>query len=57
MFDPQTSGGLILGIPAGRAEQLRETLIASGVEIAADIGAVVAEDTEGRLEIGDEPVE
>ncbi len=56
MFDPQTSGGLILGIRRDSADQLRETLIARGVEIAADIGAVVAEDTEGRLEISEEPV-
>ncbi len=56
MFDPQTSGGLILGIPGDRATQLRDTLIAMGVEIAADIGAVIGDDAEGHLEISDAPV-
>jgi selenide, water dikinase len=51
LFDPQTSGGLLLGVPHDRSEQLREALIAKGVEIAADIGSVISADLEGHLEI------
>jgi selenide, water dikinase len=51
MFDPQTSGGLVLGVSADRSEQLQEALTAQGVPIAADIGEVLSEDPEGHLEI------
>ena len=51
MFDPQTSGGLILGIPAERSRDLLDALIAEGVEPAADIGEVLVPDPEGHLEI------
>jgi selenide,water dikinase len=51
MFDPQTSGGLILGIPADRAGDLLDALLAEGVEIAAEIGEVLEPDQEGHLEI------
>lgn len=51
MYDPQTSGGLVLGIPGERAEQLKHALVDRGVAFAADIGEVLAEDPEGHLEI------
>ena len=51
MFDPQTSGGLILGISAERSRDLLDALIAEGVEPAADIGEVLVPDPEGHLEI------
>lgn len=51
MFDPQTSGGLVLGIPADRAEQLKHALLERRVAIASDIGEVLSEDAEGHLEI------
>jgi selenide,water dikinase len=51
MFDPQTSGGLILGISAHRARDLVDALIAEGVEPAAEIGEVLEPDLEGHLEI------
>jgi selenide, water dikinase len=51
MFDPQTSGGLVLGVAAAQADRFREELLAEGVEIAADIGEVIAPDAEGRLDI------
>jgi selenide, water dikinase len=51
MFDPQTSGGLVLGIPADRASDLLDTLAAEGVEPAAEIGEVLEPDEQGHLEI------
>lgn len=44
LFDPQTSGGLLLGCPEARAEALLARLLAAGVERAAIIGSVVAGD-------------
>ena len=38
LFDPQTSGGLLLGIPAERAEALLRALRAAGDAAAAVIG-------------------
>jgi selenide,water dikinase len=51
MFDPQTSGGLVLGIPTDRATAFRETLISAGIEIAAEVGEVLDHNPEGHLEI------
>lgn len=51
IFDPQTSGGLILGIPSDSAGKMVEALIAEGVEIAAEIGEVLGADERGHLEI------
>jgi selenide, water dikinase len=51
MFDPQTSGGLVLGIPADRVAAFRETLVEAGIEIAAEIGEVLERHPEGHLEI------
>jgi selenide, water dikinase len=51
IFDPQTSGGLVLGIQAERAEEFLEALIAEGVTTAVEIGEVLEVDSEGHLEI------
>jgi len=51
MFDPQTSGGLILAIDVGRAAAFQEALHREEIEIAAQIGEVVSSHPEGRLEI------
>jgi selenide,water dikinase len=42
LFDPQTSGGLLLSIPASQANQLTDELKTAGVETAAKIGEVIA---------------
>lgn len=51
LFDPQTSGGLVLGVRAEVASELVAALLGEGVEIAAEIGEVEAPDPEGRLAI------
>lgn len=51
MFDPQTSGGLVLGIRADRSAELQEALISEGVETAAEIGEVLEHHPEGHVEI------
>jgi len=51
MFDPQTSGGLILGIPSARSQELRDTLQEEGVEIAAEVGEVTETHPQGLVEI------
>ncbi len=43
-FDPQTSGGLLISVPADRAEALAARLRERGVPAAAVIGDVVAAD-------------
>jgi len=42
LFDPQTSGGLLLALPASRAEELMLDLAGTGVRTAACVGRVVA---------------
>jgi len=49
LFDPQTSGGLLLGIPAERAEALLHALRAAGDPAAAVIGVVAAPRADGAL--------
>ncbi len=41
VFDPQTSGGLLLPVPEGRSEEIVERLHAAGAEAARRIGEVV----------------
>jgi selenide,water dikinase len=41
LFDPQTSGGLLLSIPESQAEQLINDLKTAGVETAVKIGEVI----------------
>jgi selenide,water dikinase len=38
LFDPQTSGGLLLSVPAGQAQQLLQALRAAGVIHAELVG-------------------
>lgn len=49
LFDPQTSGGLLLSIPGGEAEAALAALKAAGVEHAAIIGEVAG--GTGTLEV------
>jgi len=42
LFDPQTSGGLLLSVPAAEADQLIAELRKRGIELAGPIGEVVA---------------
>jgi selenide,water dikinase len=44
LFDPQTSGGLLLVIPAARADDLIAGLKIEGIETAVRVGEVVAAD-------------
>jgi selenide,water dikinase len=49
-FDPQTSGGLLMALPAGRAAALVDRLRSSGVAAAALVGrATAAEEVSVRL--------
>jgi selenide,water dikinase len=41
LFDPQTSGGLLLAVPAGQADGLAAALRAAGVAAAVQVGEVV----------------
>ena len=41
LADAQTSGGLLLAVPASRADDLRAALIAAGTPAAAEIGEIV----------------
>ena len=43
LFDPQTSGGLFMGVGKNRAEDLLESLKTAGVIDSAIIGEVVSE--------------
>jgi selenide, water dikinase len=47
LFDPQTSGGLLLAVPESQAEQLVKKLITAGVETAAIIGNAVSSPNPG----------
>jgi selenide,water dikinase len=42
LFDPQTSGGLLIAVPAARAEGLVAALHSRGIKVAAIIGTVEA---------------
>jgi len=43
LFDPQTSGGLLISVPAEKADELLDKLKASGSDGAAIVGEVVRE--------------
>jgi selenide,water dikinase len=51
LFDPQTSGGLLMGVDGNQAARLCEKLVAAGYEQASVIGKVVdnADDTSGYI--------
>jgi len=51
MFDPQTSGGLVLGVPKELAGKVLEALHQRGVSDASEIGEALEKDPVGRLEI------
>jgi selenide,water dikinase len=51
IFDPQTSGGLVIGIKESLAGALLQELRDRGVGPVAEIGTVVAPDAHGSLEI------
>ncbi|MBF8269782.1 MAG: selenide, water dikinase SelD [Gammaproteobacteria bacterium] len=42
LYDPQTSGGLLLALPASQAEAAIRALVAAGVPAAVKVGEVVA---------------
>lgn len=46
LFDPQTSGGLLIAVAANEAEKLVDALKAKGIEVAAIVGEVIAEPVE-----------
>jgi selenide,water dikinase len=46
MFDPQTSGGLLISVSARQAEALVAALKDAGIEDAAQIGEVISESEE-----------
>ena len=50
LFDPQTSGGLLIAVPGSQAHQLAARMRAEGVEDATVIGEVVAE-PKGRVRV------
>jgi selenide,water dikinase len=49
LFDPQTAGGLLIGLPASAAIACLADLHAAGYTKAAAIGEVVAETSAGPL--------
>jgi selenide,water dikinase len=50
LFDPQTSGGLLIAVPKAKASRLMKRLHSEGVAEAAVIGEVVAE-PKGRIRV------
>jgi selenide,water dikinase len=56
LFDPQTSGGLLIAVPGEKAEKMVKRLKGKGIEEAAIIGKVVDEPKE-RIVVVSEEVE
>ena len=50
VFDPQTSGGLLMAVPAARADALLKQLHGAGVTAAAVIGEATAQHP-GRIRL------
>jgi selenide,water dikinase len=50
LYDPQTSGGLLISLPPGEAEKLVATLIKEGHVHSCIVGEVVKEPP-GRIQI------
>jgi selenide,water dikinase len=50
LADAQTSGGLLIAVPAEKGAQLKEELTRNGVPVFAEIGEIVA-DHQGRIAI------
>ncbi len=46
LFDPQTSGGLLISVSAEKSQGMVLALKARGVEIAAVVGEVIAQTKE-----------
>jgi selenide,water dikinase len=51
LADAQTSGGLLIAIPATRADELEQALKDAGSVIVARIGVMEAEDDTGRIDV------
>jgi len=51
LCDPQTSGGLIIAVAAGRAEELIALLKTAGTAAAAVIGAIEEKEDENAIAI------
>lgn len=45
LYDPQTSGGLLLTVPDSQADELIASLLAAGVQTAVQVGHIKAGDT------------
>jgi selenide,water dikinase len=52
IFDPQTSGGLVISIAPGQAKACLEELKDQGVESAAIVGEVLGPHWKGKLRVG-----
>lgn len=50
LFDPQTSGGLLVALPAGQAEAYVKQLHAAGIGTAAVVGRIV-EKSDGKIRV------
>jgi selenide,water dikinase len=51
LFDPQTSGGLVMAIPEEKVADFVAALLAEGVNFAAEIGVVERSDLHGHVEL------
>ena len=49
LFDPQTSGGLLISVPAEKAHELLKELHENLVEWAETIGEIVEEGSQGNV--------